>query len=239
MGQKVNPNFMRIGINKKASALWYANKKNYADFLIQDLRIRKVVEKILKGKQISDVKISRSQSKIVIDIYGASVALILGRESANVKKMLKLLYAFIKKTRIEINAHEVKNINADAQLIANYIAHQLENRVSFRYAQKLAIKNANFANVMGIKTQVSGRLNGADIARREGYSNGTLPLQTFNSRIDYATAIAKTTYGCIGVKVWVCNRENRYNNGFSHYNYRSNKNNNRKDNSKHASSKKN
>lgn len=226
MGQKVNPNFLRTGVNKTADVNWFAHKKNYADLLIEDLKIRDIVEKILRMRDISKIKISRQNNNVYIDIFGISVPLILGKNNANVKKIIKEIRTklnFSRKRLIEINAHEIKNIASNAQLVANHIARQIENRVSFRFAQKSAIFAAKNANVLGIKTQVSGRLNGADMARKNAYSHGTIPLQRFNSRIDYADAKAITTYGTIGVKVWICVRKSD-NNSLSGWNNKNFKN---------------
>ena len=207
MGQKVNPNFLRMNINTQSNALWFAKKKHFADYLNQDLKIRDIIKNELKNKQISDVTIARGDNKIKITISAVAPPLVMGKNNANIKKIVAKIKKEIKKTAINISVIPIKNPNVDAQIVADHIAHQLENRVSFRYAQKSAIKNSISGNIAGIRTQVSGRLNGADMARREWYSRGQLTLHTFKSRISYASAKAITTYGCIGVKVWIYHKE--------------------------------
>ena len=202
MGQKVSPVGLRIGINKDWEAKWYANNKEFSKYLNNDVKIRKFLEKKFKIAGIAQIVIERNTKRAEVIMYVSKPGLVIGQngtEIENVKKELKKLV----KEDLQISVVEVKNPDLIAQLVANNIAHQIENRVSFRQAQKKAIRNTMKAGAKGIKTLVSGRLGGADIARGEGYSEGTTPLHTLRANIDYATAEADTTYGKIGVKVWI------------------------------------
>ena len=202
MGQKVSPGGLRIGINKDWESKWYANNKDFSKFLNNDVKIRKFLEKKFKAAGIAQIVIERKQTKAEVIMYVSKPGLVIGQNGAEIEAVKKELTKLVKED-LQISVVEVKNPDLIAQLVANNIAHQIENRVSFRQAQKKAIRNTMKAGAKGIKTLVSGRLGGADIARGEGYSEGTTPLHTLRANIDYATAEADTTYGKIGVKVWI------------------------------------
>ena len=202
MGQKVSPVGLRIGINKDWEAKWYANNKDFAKYLNNDVKIRKFLNDKFKTAGIAQIVIERSNKKQEVIMYVSKPGLVIGQNGTEIEAVKKELNKLVKED-LQISVVEVKNPDLIAQLVANNIAHQIENRVSFRQAQKKAIRNTMKAGAKGIKTLVSGRLGGADIARGEGYSEGTTPLHTLRADIDYATAEADTTYGKIGVKVWI------------------------------------
>ncbi|MDD3241284.1 MAG: 30S ribosomal protein S3 [Bacilli bacterium] len=202
MGQKVNPNGLRLGINKDWDSKWYASKKDYSKFLINDVKIREFFEKNSKDAGIAKIQIERNSKRTEVIIHTSKPGVIIGHGGEEIEKMKK---AIAKEVNEEINISivDIKKPDMNAQIVANSIASQIENRVSFRMAQKRAIRNAMKSGAKGIKTMVSGRLGGADMARSEGYSEGTTPLHTLRADIDYATAEADTTFGKIGVKVWI------------------------------------
>ena len=202
MGQKVNPIGYRLGVNKDWNSKWYANKKEFGTKLIQDIRIREYLDEHLKDAGIASVTIERKKERTEVNIYTAKPGVIIGRGGEDIEK----LRASLKKVSgsdVYVSIIEVKNPDLNAQLVAKNIAAQIENRAPFRSAQKRAIRNTMKAGAKGIKTSVSGRLGGAEMARTEGYTEGTVPLHTIRADIDYATAEANTTYGKIGVKVWI------------------------------------
>ncbi|HBI1606170.1 TPA: 30S ribosomal protein S3 [Enterococcus faecalis] len=201
MGQKVHPIGMRVGIIRDWDAKWYAEKE-YAEFLHEDLRIRKFIATKLADAAVSTIEIERAANRINISIHTAKPGMVIGKGGSEVENLRKELNKLTGK-RVHINIVEIKKPDLDAKLVGEGIARQLENRVAFRRAQKQAIQRAMRAGAKGIKTQVSGRLNGADIARSEGYSEGTVPLHTLRADIDYAWEEADTTYGKLGVKVWI------------------------------------
>ena len=201
MGQKVSPVGLRIGINKTWESNWYAGK-DFAKFLNNDIEIRKYLSKKLKDASVSSVLIERTAKKNDVIINTAKPGVVIGHGGEEIEKLKKELEKLVKEN-IQISIMEIKNPNLDAALVAEDIAHQIENRVSFRVAQKRAIRNTMKAGAKGIKTAVSGRLGGADMARTEGYTEGNLPLHTLRADIDYAHKEADTTYGKIGVKVWI------------------------------------
>lgn len=201
MGQKINPIGMRVGIIRDWDAKWYAEKE-YADLLHEDLRIRKFIGEKLAEAAVSTVEIERAAKRVNISIHTARPGMVIGKGGSEVENLRKQLNKLTGK-RVHINIVEVKKSDLDAKLVGEGIARQLENRVAFRRAQKQAIQRTMRAGAKGIKTQVSGRLNGADIARVEGYSEGTVPLHTLRADIDYAWEEADTTYGKLGVKVWI------------------------------------
>ena len=215
MGQKVNPNGLRLGINKDWEAKWYAGKKDFAKTLKQDVLIREYFEKNMKNAGIAKVEIERNAKRCEIFVYAAKPGLIIGQSGVEIEKIKKEV-SKLAHEEVQISVVEIKNPDMVAELVAQNIAHQIENRVSFRVAQKKAIRNTMKAGAKGIKTLVSGRLGGADIARGEGYSEGTIPLHTLRADIDYATAEADTTYGKIGVKVWIYKGEILSKGGNSH-----------------------
>ena len=202
MGQKVSPVGLRIGINKDWESKWYANNKDFSKYLNNDVKIRRFLEKKFKAAGIAQIVIERNTKKSEVIMYVSKPGLVIGQNGTEIENVKKELNKLVKED-MQISVVAVKNPDLIAQLVANNIAHQIENRVSFRQAQKKAIRNTMKAGAKGIKTLVSGRLGGADIARGEGYSEGTTPLHTLRANIDYATAEADTTYGKIGVKVWI------------------------------------
>lgn len=202
MGQKVSPHGLRLGINKNWDSKWYADNANFSKFLEKDIKIREFIEKKLSAAGISKVEIERNNKRSEVIIYTSKPGIIIGRGGEEIEKLKKELSRLVDEN-IQISIADVKKPDIDASLVASSIANQIENRASFRMAQKRAIRNAMKSGVKGIKTLVSGRLNGADIARSEGYTEGTIPLHTLRADIDYATAEADTTYGKIGVKVWI------------------------------------
>ena len=202
MGQKVSPTGLRIGINKDWEAKWYANNKNFSDLLANDVKIRKFLDTKLKDASISKVEIERNSKKTEITVHTSKPGVIIGRGGEEIEKLKKELSKLVNEN-VQISIVDIKKPEIDASLVVQSIANQIENRASFRMAQKRAIKNAMKSGVKGIKTLVSGRLGGADMARSEGYTEGTIPLHTLRADIDYATAEADTTYGKIGVKVWI------------------------------------
>ena len=202
MGQKVNPNGLRIGINKEWEGKSYANKSDFSKYLNNDVEIRKYLSTNFKTAGISKIVIERNKKRCEVFIYASKPGIIIGQSGVEIEKVKKAVSKLVNED-VQISIVEVKNPDLDAKLVAENIAHNIENRVSFRVAQKKAIRNTMKAGAKGIKTLVSGRLGGADIARGEGYSEGTTPLHTLRADIDYATAEADTTYGKIGVKVWI------------------------------------
>ncbi len=202
MGQKVSPVGLRVGINKGWDSNWYADKE-YAKFLHEDIQIREYIETKLKPASLSSVKIERRDNKVYVNIHTAKPGIVIGRGGEDINKLKSELAKFTDKT-INLNVVEVKNADLVAKLVAEGIAKQIENRVSFRVAQKRTIQRVlRNREIKGIKTLVSGRLGGADMARSEGYTEGNVPLHTLRADIDYALAEANTTYGKIGVKVWL------------------------------------
>ena len=202
MGQKVNPIGLRTGINKDWNSKWYSSKKDFATFLNRDVLIRNYLSKKLKDASVSNVVIERNAKKTEVIIYTAKPGVIIGHGGEEIEALKKEL-SKITTENVQISIMEIKNPDLSAQIVADNIARQIENRASFRVAQKRAIRNTMKAGAKGIKTKVSGRLGGADIARSEGYSEGTTPLHTLRADIDYATSEADTTFGKIGVKVWI------------------------------------
>lgn len=201
MGQKIHPIGMRIGVIRDWEAKWYAEKE-YADLLHEDLRIRKFIDEKLAEAAVSAVEIERAAKRVNISIHTARPGMVIGKGGSEVENLRKQLNKLTGK-RVHINIVEIKKSDLDAELVGENIARQLENRVAFRRAQKQPIQRTMRAGAKGIKTQVSGRLNGADIARVEGYSEGTVPLHTLRADIDYTWKEAITTYGKLGVKVWI------------------------------------
>ncbi|MCI2069173.1 MAG: 30S ribosomal protein S3 [Bacilli bacterium] len=203
MGQKVNPNGMRIGINKDWSSRWYASDKDYAKYIALDMKIRNYLEPKLVEAELSHIDIERIKGTITVSIFVARPGVVIGQDGANIKNLKDALLKLIGVDDIKLNIVEIKDPNLDAVLVAKSIAKQLEERASFRIAQKKAIQNIIRAGAKGCKTMVKGRLGGAEIARSESYREGTLSLQTLSQNVDYGFAEAKTTYGRLGVKVWI------------------------------------
>jgi small subunit ribosomal protein S3 len=206
MGQKVNPHGLRVGINKDWDSKWYADKKDFHINLVEDYKVREFIKKSLYQAGIAKVEIERFASRIKVTVYTAKPGMIIGKGGTGVETLKNSVEKITGKTAI-VNVEEVKTPELDAQLVAESIASQIEKRVSFRRAMKQAMQRTMKVGAKGIKTLVSGRLNGADMARDERYTEGTIPLQTLRADISYGTAEADTTYGKIGVKVWICRGE--------------------------------
>lgn len=208
MGQKVNPNGMRVGIYRNWNSRWYADNHEYHVFLNEDIRIRKYLTKELKKAMLSRVEIERQKTdkgnKVVILAFVALPGQILGQDGAKLKEIKAGLRKIVASENMRINIVEVKQPDLDANIVAQSIAKELEERASFRVAQKKAIQRVRRAGAEGCRTLLSGRLGGAEIARHEGYKEGSIPLHTLRNDIDFAIAEAATTYGLIGVKVWIC-----------------------------------
>ena len=202
MGQKVNPHGLRVGVIKDWDSRWFANKSTFGDTLVEDYNVRNYIKKSLYAAGVPRIEIERFADKVKIHIHCAKPGIVIGRGGAEIEKLRLNVEKMIKKS-VAINIIEVKQPDVEAQLVAEAIAAQLENRVSFRRAMKQAITKAMRLGARGIKTRVSGRLGGAEIARAESYHEGTIPLQTIRADIDYGTAEAHTTYGRLGVKVWI------------------------------------
>jgi small subunit ribosomal protein S3 len=202
MGQKVNPHGLRVGIIKDWDSRWYARNEKVSDLLIEDYKIRQYLKKLLYGAGIPRIEIERSNSRVKIFLHCKSPGIVIGRGGSEIEKIRLSVEAMIGKP-VSLNIVEIKNPDINAQLVAESIAAQLEKRISFRRAMKQAMGRAMRMGAKGIKTAVSGRLGGAEIARSEHYHEGTIPLQTLRADIDYGFAEANTTYGRIGVKVWV------------------------------------
>jgi small subunit ribosomal protein S3 len=204
VGQKIHPNGLRLGIVKEHQSRWYADSNRYPELLQEDYLIRQFVEKNLSNAGISKIRIERKADQIDLEIHTARPGVVVGRGGTGIESLRSSLQGILGSNRqIRINVIEVSRVDADAGLIAEYIAQQLERRVSFRRVVRQAIQRAQRAEVQGIKVQVSGRLNGAEIARTEWTREGRVPLHTLRADIDYAYRTAKTIYGILGVKVWV------------------------------------
>lgn len=206
MGQKVNPIGLRIGIIRDWDSKWYASKNEVPTLLHEDLMIREYLNEFYKKAYVSKIEIERTKTKIMITVHTAKPGVVIGREGSTKNQVVDQLQKKTGKT-IFLTVVEIKNPDLDATLVARNMAEQLENRASFRRVQKMAIQRTMRAGAKGIKTSVSGRLGGAEMARREGYSEGTVPLHTLRADVDYAIAEANTTYGKLGVKVWICKGE--------------------------------
>ena len=213
MGPKVNPVGLRIGVNKNWNSRWYANDQEFHVFLNEDIKVRNYLEKKLKEALLSHVEIERIKTdkgyNVIIAVHVARPGVVIGQDGKNINELKGELAKMLKGSEVRVDVVEVKNPDLDANIVAQEIAKQLEERASFRTAQKKAIQRVRKAGAKGIKTSVSGRLGGADIARAEGYREGVIPLHTLRSDIDYACVHAATQYGRLGVKVWICRGEIR------------------------------
>ena len=208
MGQKVNPHGLRVGVRKDWDSRWFTtDKKEFGALLLEDHNIRKFLKNKLYSAGVAKIEIERSANKIKLDLHVAKPGVVIGRAGAGIEALKAKLAKIVAGKNILINIVEVKNAEANAQLVAENIAAQLEKRVSFRRAMKQSIQRAMKLGAKGVKTACSGRLGGAEMARTEQYHEGTIPLQTLRADIDYGFAEANTTYGKIGVKVWVYNGE--------------------------------
>ena len=208
MGQKIHPVLYRIGVNKDTDSIWFAEGNSYVDFLQEDIKLRNYIHKRLSDKMVSKVQIARKTNSIVIDIHTARPGVVIGKKGEDIEKLRTELNVLINKNRsnplsVSINVVPVEKMWLEAHLAAQEIARQLEERVSFRRAMKMAIRYVMKEGAQGVKVQVSGRLGGAEIARTERYKQGRTPLHTLRADIDYANVVANTTYGVIGIKVWI------------------------------------
>ncbi len=213
MGQKVNPVGMRVGVNKDWNSRWFAEDKDYASYLNEDIKLRKYLEKSLKEALLSHIEIERTKSDkgtvVVVKLFVARPGVVIGVDGKNILAVKEAVAKLLRNDNVRVEVVEVKNPDLDANIVAQSIAKQLEERASFRTVQKKAIQKVRKAGAKGCRTVVSGRLGGADIARSEGYKEGIIPLHTLRSDIDYAVAEAATQYGRLGVKVWICRGEIR------------------------------
>ena len=203
MGQKVNPHGLRVGVIAGWNAQWYANKKDFSKYILEDYKIREYIKKKYYAFGISKVLIERAQDKVVINIHTSKPGMLIGTKGAGVEQLKKELNKIVKVGSIHINILEVKRPDMDAVLVAESVAQQLEKRASFRRTMKQAMSRVMRSGAKGVKIMVAGRLDGAEIARSESYHEGSIPLQTMRADIDYGTAEAHTTFGIIGIKVWV------------------------------------
>lgn len=201
MGQKVNPHGLRVGVIKNWDSRWYA-EADFADQLVEDYNIRKFLKKKLYSAGISNIEIERTSDKVNVILHTAKPGLVIGKQGAEIEKLKVELKKYTTK-KVFVDVKEIKRPDREAQLVAESIAQQLENRIAFRRAMKSTMSRAMKAGILGIKASCSGRLGGADMARTEFYSEGTIPLQTLRADIDYGFAEADTTYGKVGVKVWI------------------------------------
>ena len=208
MGQKVNPHGLRVGVIKDWNSRWYADTKDgeFANNLVEDNTIRKFLKKRLYSAQVSKIEIERASDRLKVIIYTAKPGVVIGKGGSEIEALKKEVAKLTDK-KLMVDVKEVKRPDADAQLVAENIAAQLENRISFRRAMKSCMSRTMKTGALGIKTSVSGRLGGADMARTEFYSDGTIPLQTLRADIDYGFAEADTTYGKVGVKTWIYHGE--------------------------------
>jgi small subunit ribosomal protein S3 len=202
MGQKVHPGGLRVGVIHDWKSNWYTGKKEFADYIFEDVKIREHIQNKLSHAGLSDILIRKDKQRITVDIYTARPGIVIGKSGVEVDALRKELHALTKKN-VHININEIKRPELDAKLVAQSIAEQLQNRVSFRRAMKRSLASAMRSGAQGIKINCGGRLGGSEMGRRESYSEGRVPLHTIRADIDYGTAEAKTTYGRIGVKVWI------------------------------------
>lgn len=203
MGQKVNPIGLRIGVIRDWESKWYAGDKEFGTLLLEDVKIREFLKNKLKDSAVSRIEIERAANRVNVTIHTAKPGMVIGKGGSEVENLRVQIAKLTEGKKVHINISEIKSPDLDATLVAESIAQQLERRISFRRAMKQAIQRSIRAGAKGIKTMVSGRLGGAEIARSEGYSEGTVPLHTLRADIDYGTAEAHTTYGRLGVKVWI------------------------------------
>jgi small subunit ribosomal protein S3 len=203
VGQKVNPNGLRVGIIKDWTSRWYADKKHFADYLVEDNKVRTFVKNKLMNSGISKIEIERAAKRVKLNIFTAKPGMVIGKGGTGIESLKKELKELISNKNVLINIVEVRNADSNAQLMAENVASQLVRRISFRRAMKQTIQRSMKFGIKGVKISCSGRLAGAEIARNEQYHEGTIPLQTLRADIDYGFAEADTTYGKIGVKVWV------------------------------------
>ncbi len=209
MGQKVHPIGIRLGISSDWNSTWYADSEDYANYLNEDIRVREYLKKELAHASISKIHIDRPAKAVVVTVHSARPGIVIGKKGEDIERIRRKIAPMIgvNLNNIKINIAEIRKPELDAQLVAESVAQQLERRVMFRRAMKRVLTNTMRLGAQGVKISVSGRLNGAEIARREWYHDGRVPLHTLRADIDYGVAEAHTTYGVIGIKVWICNGE--------------------------------
>lgn len=209
MGQKVHPIGIRLGISADWNSTWYAGNEDYANYLNDDIKVREFLKKELAHASVSKIHIDRPAKAVVITVHSARPGIVIGKKGEDVERLRRVLAPMlgINVNNVKINIAEIRKPELDAQLVAESVAQQLERRVMFRRAMKRVLTNTMRLGAQGVKIAVSGRLNGAEIARREWYHDGRVPLHTLRADIDYGVAEAHTTYGVIGIKVWICNGE--------------------------------
>lgn len=209
MGQKVHPIGIRLGISSDWNSTWYADSEDYADYLNDDIKVREFLKKELAHASVSRIHIDRPAKAVVVTIHSARPGIVIGKKGEDVERLRRAIAPMLNLNinNVKINISEIRKPELDAQLVAESVAQQLERRVMFRRAMKRVLTNTMRLGAQGVKISVSGRLNGAEIARREWYHDGRVPLHTLRADIDYGTAEAKTTYGVIGIKVWICHGE--------------------------------
>ena len=203
MGQKINPIGFRLGVNRGWDSVWFAKKKEFGKYLIEDFKIRKYIKKNIVNSGVSDTIIERSGKKLILSIYTSRPGFVIGKKGADIEKIKKNVLKISKDSEVSVNIKEIKKPELNAYLIAENIATQLVKRIAFRRAMKRGMQSASRLGALGIKVMVSGRLNGTEIARTEWERDGSIPSHTLRANIDYGTAEALTTYGIIGIKVWV------------------------------------
>ena len=203
MGQKINPIGFRLGVNRGWDSIWFAKKKEFGKYLIEDFKIRKYIKKNIMNSGVSDIIIERSGKKLIVSIHTSRPGFVIGKKGADIEKIKKNILKISKESEVSVNIKEIKKPELNAYLIAENIATQLIKRIAFRRAMKRGMQSASRLGALGIKIMVSGRLNGTEIARTEWERDGSIPSHTLRANIDYGTAEALTTYGIIGIKVWV------------------------------------
>ena len=203
MGQKINPIGFRLGVNRGWDSVWFAKKKEFGKFLIEDFKIRKYIKKNIVNSGVSDIIIERSGKKLIVSIHTSRPGFVIGKKGADIEKIKSNVLKISKESEVSVNIKEIKKPELNAYLIAENIATQLIKRIAFRRAMKRGMQSASRLGALGIKVMVSGRLNGTEIARTEWERDGSIPSHTLRANIDYGTAEALTTYGIIGIKVWV------------------------------------
>lgn len=228
MGQKVHPTGIRLGISTDWNSKWYANSKEYSKFLMEDIKIRDYLKEKLKHASVSKILIERPTKEVVITVYSSRPGIVIGKKGEDIEKYrIKISFILnIPKDQVKLNVKEIRKPELDAQLVSEGIAQQLERRIMYRRAMKRAVTNTIRLGALGIKVNVAGRLNGAEIARSEWYREGRVPLHTLKANIDFGFSEALTTYGIIGIKVWIFHEDEKEDNGKEQAKSKSNKENN-------------
>ena len=228
MGQKVHPTGIRLGISTDWNSKWYANSKEYSKFLMEDIKIRDYLREKLKHASISKILIERPTKEVVITVYSSRPGIVIGKKGEDIEKYREKISFILNtpKDQVKLNVKEIRKPELDAQLVSEGIAQQLERRIMYRRAMKRAVTNTIRLGALGIKVNVAGRLNGAEIARSEWYREGRVPLHTLKANIDYGFSEALTTYGIIGIKVWIFQKDEKKDKGKEQTENKSNKNNN-------------